>query len=181
MLSPLADPLVNALFLEYPDCEASDAIRRRLLPIPVGNVKTIEAPSRPMRQAEKEKVVLRPTNAETEPALATILQEVALKHGTTIANLRGHRRHAVLVAARFEYYYRAVTETTKSLPIIGKVINKDHSSVISGLKRTCARLGLEYPKAYQAPIIGKERDTHGRFTRNQIIGYREPSMPVGHG
>lgn len=182
MLSPLADPLVNALFLEFPDSEAAHEIRKRLLPIAVGVVVTIEAPTRPLRKTELEKAIVRPVSSDdVEPTLASILQEVALKHGTTVGHLKGHRKHKALVAARFEFYYRAVTETTKSMPVIGKAVNKDHSSVISGLKRTCKRLGLEYPNAYQAPIIGKERDTNGRFTRNQIIGFTEPSMPLGNG
>jgi len=177
--SPLADPLVNALFLAFPNSAESDALRKRLLPVPAGQVITLESPVRPMRESEKAKAMLRPTTRGiSEPTLASILREVSERHGVSVELLRGHRRHKNIVNARFEYYFRAVTETSKSLPTIARACNKDHSSVIHGVQKICREKGLNYYSQYQKGLRETQRDENGNFISNRIIGFTPASVSL---
>lgn len=72
-----------------------------------------------------------------------IVEEVAWKHGISTIDLVSERRSVPLCNARHEVYYRLRTETTWSLPRIGKFIgNRDHTTVINGIKRHKKRVWL---------------------------------------
>lgn len=60
------------------------------------------------------------------------LNEIALDHGVSVDELRSAARVREIVAARREFFYRARTETGYSSPVIGRVCNKDHSTVLVG-------------------------------------------------
>lgn len=78
------------------------------------------------------------------PSLACIMEQVATKHGVTVDEIKGHRRGAKVLAARFEFYARAVAETGKSFPEIGRFCRRDHSTVYASTvgKRARRRRGL---------------------------------------
>jgi chromosomal replication initiator protein len=68
--------------------------------------------------------------------VAEIIKEVALKYGLTYAQLVSHRRHARLIPARHEAYFRAYKETSASLPQIGLAFGgRDHTTIMHGIRR----------------------------------------------
>ncbi|WP_167596600.1 helix-turn-helix domain-containing protein [Leeuwenhoekiella sp. ZYFB001] len=64
--------------------------------------------------------------------LKTILETVENETGLKI---RTHKRNRNLVYARYIYYRLAKEITDTSLDEIGKVVNRDHSTVINGLNK----------------------------------------------
>ena len=68
--------------------------------------------------------------------LEQIIFECCAKYGVSVAEVKSERRTAQLVIARMEYYFRARRETVQSYLGIGRTMNnKDHTTVISGIKR----------------------------------------------
>jgi chromosomal replication initiation ATPase DnaA len=70
-----------------------------------------------------------------------IVFEVCRKHGLTYDEIMGHQRSVRIAIARHEAFYRLATETTSSLPRIGKWMGgKDHTSVLHGIRRHRQRM-----------------------------------------
>lgn len=78
-----------------------------------------------------------PTGA---PTWRRIVIETAIKHNIMPAEMLSSQRAYNLVAARHEVMYRLKTETTMSLPAIGKKLGKDHSTVLHGVRKHIARM-----------------------------------------
>lgn len=73
-----------------------------------------------------------------------IKREVIEKHGITMSEFVGPRRHRKFVAARQEYYYRARTETLHPFSYIGfHCGGRDHSTVMVGIERHNELAGLK--------------------------------------
>lgn len=64
-----------------------------------------------------------------------ILIQVSKATGFTVAELCGMQRHKELVEARYAAMYRMSHETTMSLAAIGRRFNRDHTTVMHGIKR----------------------------------------------
>lgn len=77
-----------------------------------------------------------------------IALEVCANHGLTIRHLKSRHRFEPLVALRFEFFYRAVSETTKSFSLIAKFIGCDHTSVGYGASRYAHQHNLPPPRGY---------------------------------
>lgn len=72
-----------------------------------------------------------------------IVNEVCQKHGITVTELLSERRPKRLTDVRQEVYYRLSTETTWSLPRIGRYLaGRDHTTVLHGKRRFEERLML---------------------------------------
>ena len=69
------------------------------------------------------------------PMLRDILLMVSDKHGVSIDLIKGTRRSRYISHARFCYSWMARKRTVKSLPEIGRFINKDHTSILHGIRR----------------------------------------------
>lgn len=90
---------------------------------------------------------ISPANAESKSVrdMATqqrltqaqqILAEIAQKHGVRISEIRGPRRQRALVLARHEYCVRLYSEMPQlSLPSIGRIINRDHTTVLYAVRK----------------------------------------------
>lgn len=73
-----------------------------------------------------------------------VLREVADKHGLSVAELRGSCRMRGVAWPRQEVMYRAYRETRLSLPQIGSRLgDRDHTTVLYGIKAHAGRIGLE--------------------------------------
>lgn len=59
----------------------------------------------------------------------TIIEEVAAKYGVAVKEILSDRRARVLIPPRHEAMFRCVAETHLSLPAIGRVFNRDHTSI----------------------------------------------------
>lgn len=90
----------------------------------------------------------RKIDANWRGPLRMLLEEVAAKHGLTRADLKSVRRPKKITDARLEFYYRAATETSQSMPAIGNVVNKDHTTVIIGCRRYAVKHDLPMPRGW---------------------------------
>lgn len=64
-----------------------------------------------------------------------IVEDVAEKHGVSFETMKGDNRRKGVTAARFEVCARLYAETGMSLPQIGRLLNKDHTTVLHGIRR----------------------------------------------
>lgn len=75
-----------------------------------------------------------------------ILSEVATKHGLTVKEIISASRMMKLVIARHEAYFRCAEETDFSLPALGRIFHRDHTTVGFGIMRHAERNGLRPPR-----------------------------------
>ncbi len=78
--------------------------------------------------------------------LHRIANEVAQKHGLTLRHMRARCRYQSLVAMRYEYFYRAAAETSKSFRTIARLVGVDHSTVGYGMSRYALQYKLPVPR-----------------------------------
>lgn len=75
-----------------------------------------------------------------------IMAEVSAKHSIGVRDIKGRSRNVPIVHARQEYMYRAAVETDASYPRIAKLIDRDHTTVIAGVRAHADRNGLPRPQ-----------------------------------
>lgn len=63
-----------------------------------------------------------------------IVDAVAWKHNVTTADILGPGRRRDIVAARMEAYWLCSKKTRCSLPQIGKFFDRDHTTVLHGIR-----------------------------------------------
>ena len=64
-----------------------------------------------------------------------IMQEVALEHGLTVLDLVSARRQRGLVRVRHLAMWRIKNETKLSLPQIGRLFERDHTSILHAVRK----------------------------------------------
>lgn len=69
-----------------------------------------------------------------------IIVEVARAHGVTRADLTGLSRKGHITRARQEAYYLIRTLTSHSYPRIGSFFNRDHTTVLHGVRKHIERM-----------------------------------------
>lgn len=72
-----------------------------------------------------------------------IIERVAQKHGVTLDEMKSTKRHRHLVRARQEAYYLLYNEGKLSYPSVGRIFERDHTTVIHGYRRHEALLKEE--------------------------------------
>jgi chromosomal replication initiation ATPase DnaA len=82
-----------------------------------------------------------------EPLRCQVLREIAdeicKEYKLKFQQLISDRRERHLVIARHHFMYRATTETDKTTVQIGRFLgNRDHTTVMHGIKKYKARMGL---------------------------------------
>lgn len=69
-------------------------------------------------------------------SIKAIIRAVAAKHGIRVPELMSHRRHAVVVAARHDAIVQVyLARPNMSLPQIGRLFHRDHTSILSCLRK----------------------------------------------
>lgn len=84
-----------------------------------------------------------------------IIAGVAVAHGMSADALLGTNRLKAVTHARQHAYYRIAAETQLSLPQIGRVFKKDHTTILHGIFAHANRNGLPLPRP---PKPGSQRD-----------------------
>lgn len=85
------------------------------------------------RQSQHEPLrFIRPGPA---PSWREILSQVAQKHAVPADWILSPRRSAKIATARQEVMYRLYRETKFSLPAIGQRLDRDHTTVLWGIKQ----------------------------------------------
>lgn len=77
----------------------------------------------------------------TDPTMAEIAAQVAAERRISISELKGVRRDAGLAHARQEAMWRMYQQGRWSLPQIGRFLNRDHTTVIHGIRVHERRIG----------------------------------------
>lgn len=117
----------------------------------------------------------------TRIPLKTVLEAAAIAHGMTAADLRGISRTADRVRARQSFMALAREVCTASLPSIGMEVNRDHTTVLHGLKKHADWLekSFDYRRAYEkARRLVHEADKAARARRTgDLVAAREPHQP----
>lgn len=78
----------------------------------------------------KGEIVMRPRG----PTMRKVISEVAERHGLTLTQLRDHCRTRSIAYVRQEAMYEARVRAGKSLPMIGRYLNRDHTTVLYGVR-----------------------------------------------
>ncbi|NBN62077.1 helix-turn-helix domain-containing protein [Pannonibacter tanglangensis] len=76
-----------------------------------------------------------------KPKGAAIASEIAAKHRVTLADLTGPCRQRAIFRARAELAYRLRTELGWSFPRIGRLLNRDHTTIMNQVRVHAARCG----------------------------------------
>jgi hypothetical protein len=151
---------MNALVIIDPVAKAHAVHRRFFPPIkPVNWIKNPPAPAPSETKVAATQFEVWPNHCahvatwlafKNRRALAAPFErikiEVAAKHGLTVAELMGHSHRRGIVAARQEASYRAAAETKLSYPQIGRLLNRDHTTILHGIRRHAERHGLPIPR-----------------------------------
>lgn len=66
---------------------------------------------------------------------AHIIDDTAARHLVTRADIRSDVRADIVIKARREAAWQIARDTDFSLPVIGKMLNKDHTSIIHAIRR----------------------------------------------
>lgn len=77
--------------------------------------------------------------------LHDILADVCSRHRISSADILSPRRFRNLVYARQEAWWLAYTQSEASYPAIGKFFNRDHTTVMFGIRRHAERIGVDVP------------------------------------
>lgn len=88
------------------------------------------------------------TRKDGEPTVHAIAAAAARFYGIQMSQLLGPRRHGEVVAPRFATMYLAWRMTTLSSGQIGRVLRRDHSTVIHGRQRAAALRAEDASFAY---------------------------------
>lgn len=67
-----------------------------------------------------------------------LLEEIAVSHYVTLDDVLGESKSKVILPARF-HCYRALREQGMSLKKIGRIMGRDHTTVLKGLRRVGSR------------------------------------------
>ena len=79
-------------------------------------------------------------SVDPKAVVSRIKREVAARHGVTVEQIDGLSRHAKVNAARQEAMWTARERTLLSLSKIGVLFNRDHTSVLWGIRQHEARM-----------------------------------------
>ena len=95
-----------------------------------------------------------------------IMADVATEHGLHPSDLTGTNKHLHVCIARHHAMYQVRTHTDLSLPEIGRLFARDHTTVLHGIRTHAHREGLPMP-----PTPKRQRRTPPR--RCTVSGCRK--------
>ena len=104
--------------------------------------EVVEREQRAAKLAEEVRV----RREELQPRWKKIVNEVVKEHGIPFKILLSDRRSYPVIRARQECYWQLYTKTTMSMPAIGKVLKRDHTTVLYGIRKHCERHNLGCPE-----------------------------------
>ena len=97
--------------------------------------------------AKRERAVaLALATANVAAKCVEILTEIAAKHGLEPDDILSERRGTPIMLARQEAMYLCAQRTTHTYVAIGRALNRDHSTVINGVRQHAERNNLPLPR-----------------------------------
>lgn len=89
----------------------------------------------PKNKPVKRRVYNDPPIFVPKASMRSITEEVSRARGISIAMMHGDNRHRPAVYARQEAWWRIRVELGYSYPRIAKAFDKDHSTIVYGVRR----------------------------------------------
>ena len=84
--------------------------------------------------------------------LVRVIDQFAVSHQTTLADLIGHSTSQPLAGWRQELYYLLYMDPSKpTIPAIGRRLDRDHATVTKGIRRYCERACIPVPNLSRRP------------------------------
>lgn len=130
-----------------------DAVKTRAREI--GCIITGRPKSPPALDASSLKLLYRLTYERPNPGIRAqvnfIIEETARQHGLTVLDIAGEGRCLPIVRARQQAVWICARDTTLSLAALGRIFQRDHTTIIAAIRRENARCsanvrGLGGPK-----------------------------------
>lgn len=128
-------------FIEWQDRRFQRAMRQELHTLAAERGLRLKPTPRP--RGPRDVITIPRTVASEIPMTDSqrIITEVCAKHSVTRAELIGQQRSRPIAIARQEAAYRLKTETTMSLPQIGRRLGgRDHTTIIHSVRRHLERM-----------------------------------------
>jgi len=119
-------------------CETYASIRQRLYSPPPRRV--IVVPPAPPPAPPQQHVTFTAPIIEIGTSWRDIAVEVCVERGVTLPQVLSTSREGRLVLARHEICYRLRYELGLTLPVIGRLMRRDQSTVGDGIRRHEARM-----------------------------------------
>lgn len=116
-------------------------------------LETLEA-----RIARVERALVEPVFAAAPLAMKRLLNTVADVFGVRLAQILSQRRSAPIALARQVAMHQAVERLGYSLPRIGRVLGRDHTTVLHGHRRIQQLLRTDPDLAARMELIALELD-----------------------
>lgn len=112
--------------------------------------------------------------------LKQIFEVVAAEYGATIAEIKGEARCSRYVRPRHVAIYLATKHTGLSMAAIGRVLNRDHTTIIHACRKTKKRLASE---PILASIIAKLeaelfRDSNANLHRPAVAAFGQSDLAL---
>lgn len=86
-----------------------------------------------------------PREVFARPQWKILAKQICAKYGVDFDEVCSERRHKHLVLIRHEIFYRLKVDLQMSYPAIGEKFNKDHTTILHGVRKHAERLSLEMP------------------------------------
>jgi chromosomal replication initiation ATPase DnaA len=112
-----------------------------------GDTIVIKIPNRPM--VVEQKITL-PTEVEVKVNYNAIISDVCASLGITLQDIQGKSKKSEIVTARF-YTANKLREYGLSYSIIGRLLHRDHASIMHAVRTYQAR--LEYQDTLTMDIV----------------------------
>lgn len=94
-----------------------------------------------------------------------IIVEVAAAHNFTVATLLSPAKRQTHCAARFEAAWRLYSETKLSTPLIGKLLRRDHTTILHAVNRYMSEHGItELPAHRLAASMLRRPNAYARVS-----------------
>lgn len=98
---------------------------------------------RTIREAMRARMLLEAELARRHPymrePISEVTEQVAHEYGVLVADLLGTAREQHIVIPRHEAWLRIYERGEASMPKIGSHFNRDHTTILNGLKRAKER------------------------------------------
>jgi hypothetical protein len=115
--------------------------------VPVVAIKR-RPPAPPVCKKPDQVVVYVKFDSSPLKPSAQILDFICEKHGLTLWQLKSKSRSKYLVRARWEAAYLIYDQCRHlSLPQVGKILCRDHSTILHGIREYAAMNGLPLPRS----------------------------------
>lgn len=93
------------------------------------------------------------------PAISRLVHAAAAEFGVSVGAILSPRRDAAFVEARQVVMYLAVAHLGRSLPTIGRCLQRDHTTVLYAHRRIAARIAAEPDLAARVARVAAIADT----------------------